>query len=99
MLADASPRVNRIDLFEAEGIKNGIVFCNRKRDVDVVAKSLKSHGFSAAAQVYFGKKARDLTVAEMATLAGLPASLPQVPTISCWSQAVMARSAMSSTAC
>ncbi len=30
-------------------IKNAIVFCNRKRDVDVVAKSLQKHGFSAAA--------------------------------------------------
>jgi len=30
-------------------IKNAIVFCNRKRDVDVVAKSLAKHGFSAAA--------------------------------------------------
>jgi superfamily II DNA/RNA helicase len=30
-------------------VKNAIVFCNRKRDVDVVAKSLQKHGFSAAA--------------------------------------------------
>jgi superfamily II DNA/RNA helicase len=30
-------------------VKNGIIFCNRKRDVDVVAKSLQKHGFSAAA--------------------------------------------------
>ena len=29
-------------------IVNAIVFCNRKRDVDVVAKSLVKHGFSAA---------------------------------------------------
>ncbi len=29
-------------------VKNAIVFCNRKRDVDVVAKSLQKHGFSAA---------------------------------------------------
>ncbi len=28
---------------------NGIVFCNRKREVDVVAKSLSAHGFNAAA--------------------------------------------------
>jgi penicillin-binding protein 1A len=32
----------------------------------------RAYGFAAAAQVYFGKKAKDLTVAEMATLAGLP---------------------------
>jgi superfamily II DNA/RNA helicase len=29
-------------------VKNAIVFCNRKRDVDVVAKSLSKHGFNAA---------------------------------------------------
>jgi penicillin-binding protein 1A len=32
----------------------------------------RAYGFAAAAQVYFGKRARDLTVAEVATLAGLP---------------------------
>jgi superfamily II DNA/RNA helicase len=30
-------------------IKNGIVFCNRKSEVDIVAKSLKKHGFDAGA--------------------------------------------------
>jgi superfamily II DNA/RNA helicase len=30
-------------------VKNGIVFCNRKSEVDIVAKSLKKHGFDAAA--------------------------------------------------
>ena len=30
-------------------VKNGIVFCNRKREVDVVVKSLAKHGFNAAA--------------------------------------------------
>jgi superfamily II DNA/RNA helicase len=29
-------------------LNNAIVFCNRKRDVDVVAKSLAKHGFNAA---------------------------------------------------
>jgi superfamily II DNA/RNA helicase len=29
-------------------LKNAIVFCNRKRDVDVVAKSLAKHGFDAS---------------------------------------------------
>jgi superfamily II DNA/RNA helicase len=33
---------------EAGEITNAIVFCNRKRDVDVVAKSLQKHGFNAA---------------------------------------------------
>lgn len=31
-----------------EGVKNGIIFANRKRDVDIVARSLQRHGFSAA---------------------------------------------------
>jgi len=30
-------------------VKNAIVFCNRKRDVAVLEKSLRSHGFNAAA--------------------------------------------------
>ncbi len=37
-------------LIEAEGAActNAIIFCNRKTDVDIVAKSLKTHGFNAA---------------------------------------------------
>ncbi|HEY8698862.1 MAG TPA: DEAD/DEAH box helicase [Rhizomicrobium sp.] len=35
-------------LIRDNGVKNAIVFCNRKRDVDVVAKSLSKHGFNAA---------------------------------------------------
>jgi len=34
---------------EGDKLTNGIVFCNRKVDVDIVAKSLKQHGFDAAA--------------------------------------------------
>jgi superfamily II DNA/RNA helicase len=33
-------------LNKSEGLKNAIIFCNRKRDIDVVAKSLQKHGFS-----------------------------------------------------
>ena len=33
---------------EGAGCTNAIIFCNRKMDVDVVAKSLKAHGFNAA---------------------------------------------------
>ncbi|HEX4532810.1 MAG TPA: DEAD/DEAH box helicase, partial [Rhizomicrobium sp.] len=36
-------------LIKENPVKNAIVFCNRKRDVDVVAKSLQKHGFNAAA--------------------------------------------------
>lgn len=35
-------------LIERSEIQNGIVFCNRKSDVDIVAKSLAVHGFNAA---------------------------------------------------
>ncbi len=35
-------------LIERDSVQNGIVFCNRKSEVDVVAKSLKQHGFDAA---------------------------------------------------
>jgi len=35
-------------LIERSDVQNGIVFCNRKSDVDIVAKSLAVHGFNAA---------------------------------------------------
>ncbi len=35
-------------LMSRDDVRNGIVFCNRKSEVDVVAKSLKQHGFDAA---------------------------------------------------
>ncbi|HZL01075.1 MAG TPA: DEAD/DEAH box helicase [Caulobacteraceae bacterium] len=35
-------------LVGAANVKNGIVFCNRKSEVDVVAKSLRTHGFDAS---------------------------------------------------
>lgn len=31
-----------------DDVRNGIIFANRKRDVDIVARSLQRHGFSAA---------------------------------------------------
>ncbi|MDP6707855.1 MAG: DEAD/DEAH box helicase [Alphaproteobacteria bacterium] len=36
-------------LLRAQPVKNALIFCNRKRDVDVVHKSLVKHGFDAAA--------------------------------------------------
>ena len=33
---------------EGEACTNAIIFCNRKTDVDIVAKSLKKHGLNAA---------------------------------------------------
>lgn len=35
------------ELLRHEDVKNGIIFCNRKSTVDVVAKSLQKHGFNA----------------------------------------------------
>ncbi|CAN7310676.1 DEAD/DEAH box helicase [Phenylobacterium sp. LjRoot219] len=36
-------------LIERADVNNGIVFCNRKSEVDIVAKSLQKHGLDAAA--------------------------------------------------
>ncbi|MBX3483532.1 DEAD/DEAH box helicase [Phenylobacterium sp.] len=47
----ADPKAKRTALralIEGEDVKNGIVFCNRKSEVDIVAKSLKKYGFDAA---------------------------------------------------
>ncbi|MFZ4065959.1 MAG: DEAD/DEAH box helicase [Phenylobacterium sp.] len=51
-LPTSDPKAKRTALrmlIEKEGIKNGIVFCNRKSEVDIVAKSLRTHGLDAAA--------------------------------------------------
>ena len=51
-IPSSDPKVKRIALRALVGmahVKNGIVFCNRKSEVDVVAKSLRSHGFDASA--------------------------------------------------
>jgi superfamily II DNA/RNA helicase len=45
----AAKRLALRALVGATNVKNGIVFCNRKSEVDIVAKSLKKHGFDAAA--------------------------------------------------
>ena len=48
----SEPKAKRMALralIDAAEVKNGIVFCNRKTEVDVVAKSLKAHGYDAAA--------------------------------------------------
>jgi superfamily II DNA/RNA helicase len=47
----ADPGTKRLalrTLVGAANVRNGIVFCNRKSEVDVVAKSLKRHGFDAS---------------------------------------------------
>src|SRR6266481_1317864 len=36
-------------LIASEDVKNALIFCNRKRDVDILQRSLSRHGFDAAA--------------------------------------------------
>ncbi|HKR18719.1 MAG TPA: DEAD/DEAH box helicase [Stellaceae bacterium] len=36
-------------LIHSEDVKNAIIFCNRKRDVDILYRSLKKHGLDVAA--------------------------------------------------
>jgi superfamily II DNA/RNA helicase len=36
-------------LIRSEDVKNALIFCNRKRDVDILFRSLSRHGFDAAA--------------------------------------------------
>jgi superfamily II DNA/RNA helicase len=45
----AAKRLALRALVSQTNVKNGIVFCNRKSEVDIVAKSLKKHGFDASA--------------------------------------------------
>ncbi|AYG95871.1 DEAD/DEAH box helicase [Brevundimonas naejangsanensis] len=50
-LPTSDPKAKRTALralVERGDVQNGIVFCNRKSEVDIVAKSLQVHGFNAA---------------------------------------------------
>ena len=50
-IPSSDPKAKRLALralVGAANVRNGIVFCNRKSEVDVVAKSLRSHGFDAS---------------------------------------------------
>ena len=50
VLADARQKRSALRaLLRSEPVANGIIFCNRKRDVDILYKSLKEHGFSVGA--------------------------------------------------
>ncbi len=49
---EATPKVKRAALraaIKSSKLRNAIIFCNRKRDVDIVARSLQRHGHAAAA--------------------------------------------------
>lgn len=45
--ADNVKRAALRKLLDGETVRNGIIFCNRKTTVDVVAKSLQKHGYNA----------------------------------------------------
>ena len=50
-IPSSDPGVKRLALRALVGaadVKNGIIFCNRKTEVDIVAKSLRKHGFDAS---------------------------------------------------
>ena len=50
-IPSSDPKAKRTalrELIARADVKNGIVFCNRKAEVDVVAKSLRTHGLDAA---------------------------------------------------
>ncbi|MFA7433301.1 MAG: DEAD/DEAH box helicase [Gemmobacter sp.] len=46
--AEKRALLRRLIRDEGENCTNAIIFCNRKMDVDVLAKSLKAHGFNAS---------------------------------------------------
>ncbi len=45
--ADNVKRAALRQLLDLEAVRNGIIFCNRKTTVDIVAKSLQKHGYNA----------------------------------------------------
>jgi superfamily II DNA/RNA helicase len=49
MVNDTDKRAALRRLIELEDVKNAIIFSNRKRDVDILFKSLQRHGFDAVA--------------------------------------------------
>ncbi len=46
---DWAKREQLRELIRADDVRNAIIFCNRKRDVAILLKSLKKHGFNAGA--------------------------------------------------
>ncbi len=46
---DRLKRLTLRKLLDMESVKNGLIFCNRKSTVDVLAKSLQTHGYNARA--------------------------------------------------
>ncbi len=49
LVADADKREALRRLIASEDVQNALIFCNRKKDVDILYKSLGKHGFSVGA--------------------------------------------------
>jgi superfamily II DNA/RNA helicase len=49
LVEDSEKRDALRRLLQTEDVQNALIFCNRKRDVDILAKSLLQNGFSAGA--------------------------------------------------
>jgi superfamily II DNA/RNA helicase len=49
LVAETDKREALRRLIRSEDVQNALIFCNRKRDVDILHKSLTKHGFSAGA--------------------------------------------------
>ena len=49
LVADHDKREALRRLIRSEDVQNALIFCNRKRDVDILFKSLSRHGFSVGA--------------------------------------------------
>jgi superfamily II DNA/RNA helicase len=49
LVADIDKREALRRLIRSEDVQNALIFCNRKRDVDILLKSLTKHGFSVGA--------------------------------------------------
>jgi superfamily II DNA/RNA helicase len=89
--ADKEKREVLRRLIKAEGdaVNNAIVFCNRKRDVDIVFKSLRKHDFNVAAlhgdldqsvrmQVLDGFRAGDIQILIASDVAARGLDIPNV---------------------
>jgi len=49
LVAETDKREALRRLIRSEDVQNALIFCNRKRDVDILYKSLQKHGFSVGA--------------------------------------------------
>jgi superfamily II DNA/RNA helicase len=49
LVAETDKREALRRLIRSEDVQNALIFCNRKRDVDILYKSLQRHGFSVGA--------------------------------------------------